>query len=144
MIALFLTFCFIIGAIGFNGDGDRTSVIICFVLIGVVWFFHFLICQDEKAWVNRRNYWAMDGKERAKAERQWEREAIAEEEAAGIYEENPALQRILYKPGRRVNVIIVPEEQRVTCPVCGAGITVHRTSKRTGVQCPGCRLMIQV
>jgi len=69
---------------------------------------------DNKAWIHRRNYWAMSGKDRAKARRRWEREA--DEEEAREKEKN--IERARRKRGETVLV----ESNRTNpyrCIVCG-------------------------
>lgn len=60
-------------------DSNRLGSFLCIGAIVLLLFAGFTVRQDAKAYVNRREYWAMSGKDRARAMRRWEEEAELEE-----------------------------------------------------------------
>lgn len=79
MITAIVIFLVIVAAMYASSSGDSTSM---WIIIGVgvlVVFGIFVSHEDDKAYVNRMHYWAMSGKDRAKARNRWEAEARAEE-----------------------------------------------------------------
>lgn len=80
MITAFLIFIMLIGIVGFSGSGNVWAIVGCVAVILLVLFAKMVITEDEKAWIHRSEYWAMSGKDRAKARHRWEAEARAEEE----------------------------------------------------------------
>lgn len=61
-------------------NGEWGTFWITIGIAAVVLWFGLVSRADDRATVNRMNYWSMSGKDRAKARHRWEAEALAEEE----------------------------------------------------------------
>ena len=116
MIALVLTVLLGVAAYAFWGNGDTWGGLACVGVIVFVWFAHFVSRRDAKAYVNRVNYWSMDGKDRAKARHRWEEEAREEEKR----EHEEAVERAERKRGATNSTQGSPVRHDPTiCIVCG-------------------------
>lgn len=62
------------------GDGNMGTFWIFLGIIAVLLFFGLVSRADDRAYVNKLNYWSRSGKERAMMRHEWEAEAREEEE----------------------------------------------------------------
>lgn len=67
------------------GNGSTGVIILVAVTVAFLLFFGYVSRKESSAYVNRMNYWAMDGKNRARARHRWEAEACLEEEREAQY-----------------------------------------------------------
>jgi hypothetical protein len=80
MLTLLITIVIGIATYAAGCNGEWGSVAIGVLIILGAWFMKMIALMDDKAWLHRTEYWAMSGKDRAKARHRWEREAREEEE----------------------------------------------------------------
>lgn len=80
MLTLLITIVIGIATYAAANNGEWGSVAIGVLIILGAWFMKMVALMDDKAWLHRTEYWAMSGKDRAKARSRWEREAREEEE----------------------------------------------------------------
>ena len=66
-------------------NGSTGVIILVAVTVVFLLFFGYVSRKDARANVNRMNYWAMDGKDRARARHRLEAEARAEEAGEKLY-----------------------------------------------------------
>lgn len=100
-------------------DGNWGTFWITIGIAAVVLFFGLVSRADDRATVNRMNYWSMSGKDRARARHQWEAEARREEER----ERQKQLEKMRRREVRKARKQVVsPTAQRcgrVRCAKCG-------------------------
>lgn len=142
MLAILITLGLGVYGIANLKEGGVSTLLICAVLIGAVWFIRAVWVEDDRAMVHLAQYWSMDGTERAKARRKWEAEAergernrIGRSEWVEMYRSGSARTEGPPRPSGKLCV----------CPKCGrytraaGGKVVIGGKEYTEYYCPNCR-----
>lgn len=147
LIAVFLIFVCVIPA---ADNGECGTMWLCIGIAALVLFFGYVSRMDDRARVNRMQYWSMSGKDRAKERHRWEAEAREDERRA-------AERRAAHTRTRIVAEDMTPREptkaELAEAARRRAAYVAERRAMRTGIPrssaglplrvCPRCRWAVR-